>query len=315
MRGIWLAVMAFGCGEVKAHNADAPPGHDSSVDSPMTDAPIDSMMQAQHLYVADDASPGHVFRYTLPLTATSTPDLTIPSPGSLVGAGFDPAGNLVVESNGGKLFVFVPPFSATSTPVATFQNGSGTAGGQVVVTPTGTLIAALQSTTINEFTPPFTNNSTASGSITNAGLMSNFGVALDGQANLYAGNNVSGGGNLLMFQPPYTNGAAVVTPGVTGTSYRSLAVSGQLLFAGSVGTATRVDVYNLPLTATSAPAFSITAGTNTPEGVAVDALGHLYVGNLGDKTVSRYSPPFSAQSQPDVMITTQASLFGLTVGP
>jgi hypothetical protein len=315
MRSI-LLVVTVGCGAVKANNADAPTGKDSAVDSPMTDAPIDSGNQTQHFYVADDATPGHVFRYTLPLTSTSTPDLTIPSTGSLVGAAFDPAGNLVVESNAGKLFVFVPPFSATSTPIATFQNGSGTSGGQVLVTQTGTLIAALQSTSINEFSPPFTNNSTTSGSITSTtGLNTNFGLALDGQANLYASNSVSGGGNLVMFQPPYTNGSAVVTPSVTGAAYRSVAVSGQLLFVGSVATASRVDVYNLPLTNTSAPAFSITTGTNAPEGVAVDALGHLYVGNLSDKTVSRYSAPFSAQSTPDVTITTTATIFGLAVGP
>ena len=123
-----------------------------------------------------------------------------------------------------------------------------------------------------------------------------------------------GAANLVVFPAPYTT-STVATPALSGAAYRNVAVSGNKLFVGSVGSVARIDVYNLPLTSTSAPAFAITTGTNVPEGVAVDAAGHLYAGNLSDKTVSRYSPPFSAQSAPDITITTQATIFGLAVGP
>jgi len=316
MRGIWLVVAFVGCGQVKSNNPDAPNGHDSAtIDSP-SDAPIDSPMnQTQHLYVADDSTPGHVFRYLLPLTSTSTPDVTIATPNDAIfGVTTDPAGNLIADAQTGRILVFVPPLSNNSTPFATFTNLNATAGGQPGVTPGGILIASMQQRTLNMYSSPFTNQSTPSGTATSAALTNTIGVGIDSQANLYVANNVSGGGNLVVLPPPYTQ-STVATPAVTGAAYRNVAISGQLLFVGSVGSAARIDVYNLPLTNTSAPAFMITTGTNVPEGVAVDAVGHLYAGNLSDKTVSRYSPPFSAQSAPDVTITTQATIFGLAIGP
>jgi len=84
---------------------------------------------------------------------------------------------------------------------------------------------------------------------------------------------------------------------VPGTNYRKAAISATQLFVTSVGT-TRVDVYNLPITAASVPAFSITNGVNIPEAAAVDAAGNLYVGNLGNSTVTVYAPQFSAASAP-----------------
>jgi hypothetical protein len=303
MRGVWLAVFAVGCGEVKEQ-------HDAGHDAVTVDAPIDMAMQVQHLYVADDSTPGHVFRYLLPLTTTSTPDATLAAD-SAFAVGTDTTGNVIVETQGGKMLVFAP---TATTPFATFQNGTGTAGGQPAVTPGGVLIAPMQKPTLNRFSSPFTNATTPSGMVTSAALTNAIGVGIDSQANLYIANNVMGAANLVVFPAPYT-ASTVATPTVSGAAYRNVAVSGTKLFVGSVGNVARIDVYNLPLTATSAPAFAITAGTNVPEGVAVDAAGHLYAGNLTDNTVSRYSPPFSAQSAPDITITTQATIFGLAVGP
>src|SRR5258708_16829275 len=98
---------------------------------------------------------------------------------------------------------------------------------------------------------------------------------------------------------------------------RKISISTTQLFAAEVsGSTGRVDVYTLPITAASAPAFSITNGTNTPEAVALDALGNLYVGNLGNSTVTVYSSPFSGASAAVTTMTAAGSpaIFGIAIG-
>ena len=90
------------------------------------------------------------------------------------------------------------------------------------------------------------------------------------------------------------------------------------MFAAQVaGGAGRVDVYSLPITAASAPAFSLVSGVNIPEGLAIDAAGRLYIGNLGDATVTVYTPPITASSVPTLIykVSTGAfAIFGIAVG-
>lgn len=179
---------------------------------------------------------------------------------------------------------------------------------------------------VNGFTPPYSNASTPSAFVTNAGLVSAIGTAFDAAANLYVSNagvstGCSSGGstcsNLFVYAPPYT-GAPTISTNVASRAYRKIAVSATQLFATSVSNAPGlVDVYNLPITAASAPAFSIISGVNTPEAVALDPSGNLYVGNLSDATISVYSPPFSSASVPTLIykVSTGAfAIFGIAIG-
>ena len=90
------------------------------------------------------------------------------------------------------------------------------------------------------------------------------------------------------------------------------------LYAASVAESPgRVDVYNLPITAASVPAFSLSTGVNLPEGLALDAAGNLYIGNLGDATVSVYTAPITSGSVPSLIykVSTGAfGIFGIAVG-
>jgi len=72
-------------------------------------------------------------------------------------------------------------------------------------------------------------------------------------------------------------------------------------------------VFNLPLTATSAPAFTIAGGGTA--GVAFDAAGNLYVSNVFARTIAVYASPISATSTPSKTIgpITGASLPGFLV--
>jgi hypothetical protein len=314
MWGSWLAWLGLlvGCGSVKVPQQDAGPGGDTpgAIDAPM----IDASNQIQHLYVGNDMVTTGIARYTLPMTPSSTVDFTIPLVSDF-DVTFDGAGNLVTDDNSGHIAIIEKPLSASSSPVATFRNGTATAGGQVVLTPSGTMIASGQGATLNVFVPPFTNSSVAASSITSASLTNGFGVALDAAANLYVSNPGNGASNLLMFPPPYAS-ATVITAQVAGPLYRKIAITTTQLFVTSVGNSARVDVYTLPLTSGAAPTFSITTGVNAPETVALDADGRLYVGNLGNMTITRYSPPFSSGSSPDVTLNVGAvTIFGIAIGP
>jgi hypothetical protein len=146
---------------------------------------------------------------------------------------------------------------------------------------------------------------------------------LDSSNNLIVGNLPnSSGSNLLVFAPPYT-GLPIVTAVVAGASYRQMALSStQLFVTSSIPETSLVDVYNLPITAGSVPAFSIRngifGGSVTVSTVALDSSGNLYVGitgNLGTTDIGGiriYAPPFSAASSP--IVTTGVAAIGMAIG-
>ncbi len=275
------------------------------------------IVTVQHLYVGNDNTPGTVQVYTLPITAGSTAAFSFAS-NNVVAVGLDSTGNAVVGDNAGHLQYFAAPLSAASTPAATFNNGSASNNGQITFTSAGDFFVANVSANVNMFTHPFTNASVLSSTTTSAGLTSAIGTALDNLGNLYVSNAGGAGSNLYVFASPYTGAPTVTTPVVAGTAYRKMAGSGSVLYVCSVAGATgQVDAYNLPLTAASAPAFSITTGINTPEGIAFDAAGNMYIGNLSNATITVYSPPFSAASAPAVTLIVSSgafAIFGIAIG-
>jgi hypothetical protein len=273
------------------------------------------------LYVGNDHAPGVVQQYSLPISASSTPNFTIASSNPVVALALDAKGNLAVGALGGALTFFPAPLSGSSTPTATFNNGAGGNVGQIAFTAAGDFFATWFSNSVNMFTHPFSNASTPSMSITSAFISQAAGVAVDAAQNLYISNTGGSGSNtfgyLIVYAPPYT-GVPIISSSVFGANYRKIAISGTQLFAASVAGTGRVDVYSLPITTSSAPAFSITNGTNLPEAVALDAAGNLHVGNLGSATVTVYGPPFSASSAPSVTLTPGPgpfSIFSIAIGP
>jgi hypothetical protein len=292
----------------------------------------------QHLYVGNDNTPGSVQQFNLPLTGTTTSNFSIVS-NNVVAVGLDASGNLAVGDNAGNLKFFTAPLSGTSVAAASFTNGAASNNGGIAFETAGNFWASGDSNRVNRFTTPFSNASVPATFVTDAGMVSDIGIALDASQNLYianagtgsagacVGTSAPGGGcgsNLYVYAPPYT-GAPIITPNVINfpiagqaTAYRKIALTATQLYAASVaGTTGRVDVYTLPITAASAPAFSLTTGVNTPEGLAVDASGNLYIGNLSDATVAVYGPPITAGSAPSLVfkVSTGAfAIFGIAVG-
>ena len=272
--------------------------------APVTPAP-------QHLYLANIHAPYGVLQYNLPLTGGSTPNFSIATVFQPTAVALDGAGNLGVGDFSGHLKVFTAPLSGSSTPAAAFNNGTATRNGQIAFASDGDMWAGTASTTVNEFTPPFSNASTPAPFSGNGTLASTRANAFDAAQNLYIAN-YTGTTRLVVYAPPYT-GAPIVTPGVT--SFPSgIAISATQLFL-SLHYPGRLDVFTLPITATSVPAFSLMTGLSDPAGVALDASGNLYVANFSNSTVAVYTPPMTSSSTPSLIFTPPGvNVNGVAVG-
>jgi len=273
----------------------------------------------QHLYV--NGTQGHVLQFALPISGSSpSATLSLPTAIDVSALAVDSAGNLAVGAFGGSISIFNGPITGSGSASATFKNGTSTLVDNLAFNSTGDLFATTNSNTINVFTHPLTSASTPSQVITSANLTTSVGIVLDSANNLIVSNSPSPlGSNLLVYAPPYT-GLPIATAMVPAASYREMVInSTQLFIVNSQVSLSKIDVYNLPITAASAPAFLISnglfGGSVTGSGVALDSTGNLYAGlsgNLGTTDsggVRIYVPPFSGASAPNV--TT--SVFGTTL--
>ncbi len=329
---IGLAGLATAC---NGGSTSPPPFHTGVAAPTPTPTPTPPPL---HLYVGNDNTPGTVLQFNLPLTMSTTSNFGIAS-NNVVAVAVDANGNLAVGDNAGNLKFFTAPLSGSSTPAAAFKNGTATNNGQIRFLNTGDFWAATVSNRVNRFNAPFSNASTPAAFVTDPGMVSDIGVAIDATQNLYISNAGTGnaaacvgtsnpgggcGSNIYVYAPPYT-GPPIITPNVinfpfagNSTAYRKLAVSATQLFAASVANgAGRVDVWNLPITPASTPAFALTTGVNTPEALALDPAGNLYIGNLSDATITVYSAPITAGSVPSLIfkVSTGAfAIFGIAVG-
>ncbi|HEX7136798.1 MAG TPA: hypothetical protein VF219_03090 [Vicinamibacterales bacterium] len=272
----------------------------------LTIAPV---LTAQHLYVGHNGVPGGIRQFNLPISGSSSSNFTIPMD-SVISVDVDANGDIAAGDLAGNIRIYTPPLSGSSTPSATFSIGGGTGAYQLTFTPGGDLFVASTGQ-VHRFNHPFSNFSVPAQTIIEPSFGA-LGVALDAAQNLYV-TNAGSTSSVLVYAPPYTG--IPVSSAIVNGLYRKLAVSGSQLFVATAGPGTgRVDVYALPIAPNASPAFSITAGTNLPEAVALDSFGNLYVGNLGSSTVAEYGLPFSASSSPSTTLTVSStSIFGIAV--
>jgi hypothetical protein len=252
----------------------------------------------QHFYT--NGTTGHVLQFALPLSGSApTATLSLPTASDVSAVAVDSAGNVAVGTFGGSISIFTGSASAS----ATFKNGTSTFVDNLAFNSAGDLFATTNSNSINVFTHPLTSASTPS-QVISVNLTASDGLAFDSANNLIVSNTPTPtSSNLLVYAPPY-NGVPIATAAIPAASYRQMAISGtQLFVVNSQVSASKIDVYNLPITAASAPAFLISSGlfggSVSGSGVAVDSSGNLYAGlsgNLGTTDsggIRIYVPPFS----------------------
>lgn len=266
----------------------------------------------QHLYV-DGA--GHAVQFALPLAAstpTPTATLSLSTASDVSALAVDSTGNVAAGASGGSISIFSAPITGSASPSATFKNGTSTSVDNLAFNSAGDLFATTNSNSINVFTHPLTSASTPSQVITSANLTSSVGIVFDSANNLIVSNLLPGptASNLLVYAPPYT-GLPIATAAVPAANYRQMVISGTQLFVVAAEVSqSRIDVYNLPITAASSFAFfinnGISGGSATGDGVAVDSTGNLYAGLSGNTgppdmgAIRIYVPPFSGASAPTV---------------
>jgi len=267
----------------------------------------------QHLYT--NGPTGHAVQFALPLAAstpTPTATLSLPTASDVSAVAVDSAGNVALGAVDGSISIFKAPITSSASASATFKNGTSTSVNNLAFNSAGDLFATTFSNSINVFTHPLTSASTPSQVITSANLTSSVGIVLDSANNLIVSNLLTGptASNLLVYAPPYT-GLPIATAAVPAAAYRQMAISGtQLFVVNSQVSGSKIDVYNMPITAASSFAFlinnGISGGSATGDGVAVDSSGNLYAGLSGNTgppdmgAIRIYVPPFSAASAPTV---------------
>lgn len=256
--------------------------------------PSSSPPATQHLYVAD-GSGGNVLEYASPFSASSTPSVNLNVGGSIWGVASD-SKYVAVEDSNGYVYIFAQPLSASASPVASFQ--AGNAGAQLYFDSNGNLYTGDEGAEVLEYSPPFSNTNTPAKVIN--GTTASFSLTMDYNNNLYAGD--LGMNQIDLFAPPYSAAPTTVAqPGTYG-----LASYATYLY-GADAASSKIEVYSLPISASSTPAFAI---TNTdPHALAADvSTGTLYVGDQhggnGSGSIDVYNQPLSGSSTAAYSITS-----------
>jgi hypothetical protein len=270
----------------------------------------------QHLYVTDQGGPSSIFVFTLPLTASSVPAVTLLTTGN--GAGnpcFDNAGHIYVPmATDDKVQAFALPLTATSTPAFTLTLTS--TGEDCHFDASGNLyVAENAASQIEVFKAPVISGSTVNSAITSAALVSPWGIWTDAAGDVFASTHPNAAVEYSAF--PANAQTAAFGPVSNDVFGLALGPSGSL-YAANATAAGVIDVYDPPFTnaSTKNAAKTITTGlANYVSYMAFDSAGNLYAGGLSGVAyhVLVYAPPYTGA--PLDLNRNIAVVQGTAIGP
>ena len=276
----------------------------------------------QRLYVSDNANPGSIYAFALPLSPASTPAAVLAGTGSPGSMTFDSLQRLFVSDNG-MVKVFAQPIVGGAAP--SFMFGNGRYASAIAVDAQGNayfgqcvIFFFCRAAVVNVFTAPLSAASTVQYTIQIQGGPPHASpMAFDKNGNLWVstGLRLSSSSRMLEFKPPFSAASAAAlqfsTPHVEfGLAFDS---AGNLYAAGKNG----IDVYAPPFTATSTEAFTISMpGGAAAANIAFDNGGKAYVSDANGN-VQVFAAPFSANSTPVVTLPVAGApaSAGLAIGP
>ena len=244
------------------------------------------------LYVVDNNNNLNV--YTLPLTASSTPAITVASAGD---GGMAISSTQLAVSSGARLVnVFALPITSASVPAFSMAAGSNLndatfdSAGNLWVTDSssGTCCIYKYTSPLSASSlPAFTMNEPNNGGYP-------WGLSFDSTGNLYvAGNRVND-----VFAPTLSSSSTGTTFGTNSDNYGIVANGGRVYVANGSGDGS-VAVYTTPVAGASTAAFILTPGTSNYIGYpSFDSAGNLYVPVPNDNKIYVYTAPISSTSVP-----------------
>jgi WD40 repeat protein len=268
-------------------------GCSSSSTSPGPTPPPGS---GQHLYVTDKGTPSTIFVFNTPITASSTPAVTLLTTGNAAGNPcFDNANHIFVPmANDHTVQVFNLPLTASSTPAFTLAIGS--TGRDCHFDASGDLyVQESAANQIEVFQAPVMSGSTVHSTLTNAALQAGYGIWTDPSGDVFAATALKAA---LEFSPfPANTPTASFGPASFDCFGLAIGPSGSLYIANATANGT-IDVYDPPFSNSStknAAKTIVTTLTSYVSYMAFDSLGNLYVGgdDVGVFHVLEYTPPYS----------------------
>jgi streptogramin lyase len=206
-----------------------------------------------------------VLEYTKPLTASSTPAVTIPvsTGGASEGVAFDSAGDLFVSSYTAHMVTeFKPPLTSSSTAAATITNGlSGPEG--VAFDPNGNLwVCDASASDILEYAPPFTAAPVLTLGV--GTLVDPQTAEFDAKGDLFIADD--GSRSVYEYTPPFSGASSpAVTLSLSDPQALAIDPSGNL-WVSDRGT-NAVYEYKPPFSSGMAASLTVTNGVSSPWGL------------------------------------------------
>lgn len=270
----------------------------------------------QHLYVTDRKSPTTIYVFNLPLTATSTPAVTLLT---AINDGenvcFDGAGHILVAfGTAMKIGVYTLPLTATSTPA--FSLTTTSTPRDCHFDSSGNLYAAESDASIIEvFKAPVTSSSTVNSTITSAPLSGPWGVWTDSSGNVFASTSLNAAVEYSAF--PANAQSAAFGPKSSDQFGIALGPTGSLYVANAT-TGGTIDVFDPPFTNASTKNAAKTIATSLTGFVSYmsfDAAANLYVGGTDGTNfhVLVYASPYTGA--PLDLNRAAAPVDGVGIGP
>jgi hypothetical protein len=272
----------------------------------------------QHLYVTDLGTTGSVYVFNLPLTASSTPAVTlVTTANGTANPCFDNAGSHIYVPMAGNdtVQVFALPLTTTSTPAFTLTVSSSPedchfdgSGNLYVPEPFAGKIEV--------FKAPVMSGSAVNSTITSAALAGPWGVWTDAAGDVFSSTSSHAAVEYSAF--PANAQTAAFGPASSDQFGLALGPTGSL-YAANATSAGVIDVYDPPFLNASAKnaAKTITTSlTNYVSYMAFDAAGNLYVGGKSGGTtfhVLIYAPPYT--SAPLDLNRGATRVQGVAIGP
>ncbi len=269
-----------------------------------TNAIPNTISVQKHLYVTDDS--GNIQVYDLPLTASSTPSLT------LAGAACNDCGIAVSHTKlyvgqGSSVKVYQLPLTASSTPIQTLT-ASGSTTLSVTADSSGTIYVAEDDSGTccvdvyqgGASSPTFT--------LSGASVDDPFGVAIDGSGNAFVAN----ASNIGYFAATVHSGEAGITFGRDNFNEGLVTDSGDNLYVADGDGHGTMDIYHPSYTGATTVANTVTLNAGYLEQMVVGSNGTMYIANETPNQLDVLTSPYTSIA---LAVPTTFEGYGMAIGP